>query len=96
MYVDGTKISVSLATVEFAKTGKGTRLTVTEQGAFLDGYDDAGSRERGTSERLARQSWPVAPGLTPAQRGYSLRFTVCFVAMAADGRASASHLLILY
>jgi len=23
-------------------------MTVTEQGAFLDGYDDAGSRERGT------------------------------------------------
>jgi uncharacterized protein YndB with AHSA1/START domain len=24
------------------------RMTLTEQGAFLDGYDDAGSRERGT------------------------------------------------
>jgi hypothetical protein len=28
--------------------GGGTRLMVTEQGAFLDGYDDAGSREQGT------------------------------------------------
>ena len=26
-----------------------TTLMVTEQGAFLDGYDDAGSREQGTS-----------------------------------------------
>ncbi len=52
MYVGGTKISVSLATVEFAKADNGTTLTVTEQGAFLDGYDDAGSRERGTSELL--------------------------------------------
>jgi uncharacterized protein YndB with AHSA1/START domain len=52
MYVDGTKISVSLATVEFAKSGKGTKLTITEQGAFLDGYDDAGGRERGTSDLL--------------------------------------------
>jgi hypothetical protein len=52
MYVDGTKVSVSLATVEFAKAGSGTKLTVTEQGAFLDGYDDAGSRERGTSDLL--------------------------------------------
>jgi len=25
---------------------------VTELGAFLDGYDDAGSRERGTGELL--------------------------------------------
>lgn len=29
-------------------TGTGTRLVMTEQGAYLDGYDDAGSRERGT------------------------------------------------
>ena len=48
MHVDEKKISVSLATIELESTGKGTRLTVTEQGAFLDGYDDAGSRERGT------------------------------------------------
>jgi hypothetical protein len=48
------KISVSLATIEFEKTGAGTRLTVTEQGAFLDGYDDAGSRERGTAALLDR------------------------------------------
>jgi uncharacterized protein YndB with AHSA1/START domain len=32
--------------------GKGTRLVLTEQGAFLDGYDDAGSRERGTGGLL--------------------------------------------
>jgi uncharacterized protein YndB with AHSA1/START domain len=52
MHLDGQKISVSLATVLFAKSGKGTRLTVTEQGVFLDGYDDAGSREQGTSQLL--------------------------------------------
>jgi hypothetical protein len=28
--------------------GVRTTLKVTEQGAFLDGYDDAGSREHGT------------------------------------------------
>jgi uncharacterized protein YndB with AHSA1/START domain len=49
MYVGGTKISVSLATVTFEKSGKGTKLTITEQGAFLDGYDDAGGREQGTN-----------------------------------------------
>jgi hypothetical protein len=26
-----------------------TRLVMTEQGAFLDGYDDAGSREHGSN-----------------------------------------------
>ena len=61
MHVDEQKISVSLATIvrEPAKGGgkSGTKMTVTEQGAFLDGYDDAGSRERGTGslmDRLAR------------------------------------------
>ncbi len=52
MHVDGRKISVSLATLLFEKTKGGTRLTVTEQGAFLNGYRDAGSRERGTSDLL--------------------------------------------
>jgi uncharacterized protein YndB with AHSA1/START domain len=48
MHLDDKRISVSLATVEFKPAGAGTRLIYTEQGAFLDGYDDAGSREHGT------------------------------------------------
>lgn len=48
MHVDEKKISVSLATIEFSQAGAGTLLVLTEQGAFLDGYDDAVSRERGT------------------------------------------------
>ena len=52
MYWQGKKISVSLASVEFVLAGKGTKLVVTEQGSFLDGYDDAGARERGTSDLL--------------------------------------------
>jgi len=52
MYVDGTKISVSLATITFEKSGKSTKLTVTEQGVFLDGYEDAGARERGTNDLM--------------------------------------------
>jgi hypothetical protein len=39
---------VSLASVEFVLAGKGTKLVLTEQHAFLDGYEDGGSRERGT------------------------------------------------
>ncbi len=48
MRFDDKRISVSLATVELEPAGTGTRLTYTEQGAYLDGYDDAGKREHGT------------------------------------------------
>jgi uncharacterized protein YndB with AHSA1/START domain len=48
MHLDDKKISVSLATLQLKAAGGKTTLAVTEQGAFLDGYDDAGSREHGT------------------------------------------------
>jgi uncharacterized protein YndB with AHSA1/START domain len=48
MRINGTKISASLASIEIKATATGADLKLTEQGAFLDGYDDAGSRERGT------------------------------------------------
>jgi uncharacterized protein YndB with AHSA1/START domain len=48
MHLDDRKISVSLATMQLKADGGKTTLKVSEQGAFLDGYDDAGSRERGT------------------------------------------------
>jgi uncharacterized protein YndB with AHSA1/START domain len=48
MHLDERKISVSLATMQLKAQAGSTTLTITEQGAFLDGYDDAGSRERGT------------------------------------------------
>ena len=54
MHLDDRKISVSLATIELTPAGTGTRLVVTEQGAFLDGYGDGGSREQGTSFLLDR------------------------------------------
>ena len=52
MHLDDKKISVSLATMQLKADGAKTTLTVTEQGASLDGYDDAGSREHGTSHLL--------------------------------------------
>jgi uncharacterized protein YndB with AHSA1/START domain len=52
MFFQGKKLSVSLASIEFVAAGKGTRLLVTEQHAFLDGHEDAGSRERGTLQLL--------------------------------------------
>jgi uncharacterized protein YndB with AHSA1/START domain len=54
MFHNDRKLSVSLATFELKPEGSGTRLTLTEQGAFLDGYDDAGSREHGTNILLDR------------------------------------------
>jgi uncharacterized protein YndB with AHSA1/START domain len=52
MHLDDKKISVSLATMQLQSEGGKTTLKVSEQGAFLDGYDDAGSRERGTGHLL--------------------------------------------
>jgi len=49
MHMDTTRISVSLATFEIRPgAGGGTVMTYTEQGAFLDGWDNAGQREQGT------------------------------------------------
>jgi uncharacterized protein YndB with AHSA1/START domain len=49
---DRIRMSVSLATIQFWPEGPGTRMKLTEQGAFLEPFDpngdDAGSREHGT------------------------------------------------
>jgi uncharacterized protein YndB with AHSA1/START domain len=52
MTMDGRRISVSVATIEFIATGDGTHLILTEQGAFLDGLDTNAMREHGTRELL--------------------------------------------
>ena len=55
MYADGARISVSVATIEFAKNGGGTALIWTEQGAYLDGIDGPQAprlRKEGTAEML--------------------------------------------
>ena len=52
MQADGTLISVSVTTVEFAAAAGGTTLTFTEQGVFLDGGDTPAVREKGTGELL--------------------------------------------
>jgi uncharacterized protein YndB with AHSA1/START domain len=52
MYLDGTRISVSLGTVEFKPAGAGTGLIYTEQGVFLDGLDTPAQREQGTGGLL--------------------------------------------
>jgi uncharacterized protein YndB with AHSA1/START domain len=48
MHLDQRRISVSLTTIELFAVAGGTRLVFTEQGVFLDGYDDIAGREEGT------------------------------------------------
>jgi uncharacterized protein YndB with AHSA1/START domain len=48
MYMDDTRISVSLGTIELTADGDGTRLVYTEKGAFLDGHDTPEQRQEGT------------------------------------------------
>jgi uncharacterized protein YndB with AHSA1/START domain len=52
MHFGDARISVSLGTVELEPDGDGTRLTYTEQGAFLDGLDSPQEREGGTGGLL--------------------------------------------
>ena len=55
MYAGDARISVSVATIEFASNGDGTALTVTEQGAYLDDIDGPQApslRKEGVTEML--------------------------------------------
>ena len=49
MHLDDRKISVSQAAIELVPENGGTKFVLTEYGDYLDGYDDAGSREHGTN-----------------------------------------------
>jgi uncharacterized protein YndB with AHSA1/START domain len=67
MYANDARISVSVATIEFAKSDDGgTALTWTEQGAYLDGIDGPEAselRKQGTTEMLDN-----LPGYLEAQQ----------------------------
>jgi uncharacterized protein YndB with AHSA1/START domain len=52
MYAGDARISVSVTTIEFAKSGDGTALTYTELGAYLDGIEQPGLRMQGTTQML--------------------------------------------
>jgi uncharacterized protein YndB with AHSA1/START domain len=58
MYSGGVRISVSLSTVQFVPAGTRTRLVFTEHLVCLNGYEDAGAKDRahgvgGHLDRLA-------------------------------------------
>ena len=42
-------MTVSVTTVEFSPDGDGSRLLLTESGAFLDGHEEPSLREQGTA-----------------------------------------------
>ena len=54
MYQDDALISVSLVTVSFAPDADGTLLQYTEQGVYLDSFDDVAGRETGIAGHLDR------------------------------------------
>ncbi len=54
--------TVSLTTVQFRPAAEGTQLVLTEQGTFLDGYEDPSWREEGTSEQLAALAAELTQG----------------------------------
>jgi uncharacterized protein YndB with AHSA1/START domain len=49
MYADGSRISVSVVSIQLLEAAVSTNLIWTEQGAFLDGLDTSDLREGGTS-----------------------------------------------
>lgn len=52
MLMNDVRTSVSVTTIEILPDGTGTHLIFTEQGAFLDGCDQADGRREGTSDLL--------------------------------------------
>jgi uncharacterized protein YndB with AHSA1/START domain len=55
MYANDARISVSVATIEFAKNGDGAALAWTEQGVYLDGiggHEAPALRQEGTAQML--------------------------------------------
>ena len=66
MLLERTRISVSLATVEFTPVGDGgTRMVYTEQGAFLDGHELPAGRAGGMGsllDALGRELEGDSPG----------------------------------
>ena len=52
MHLDQAPLSISVATVELRSEGAGTRLVLTEQGAYLDGRDSPDQRQQGAGDLL--------------------------------------------
>jgi uncharacterized protein YndB with AHSA1/START domain len=53
LFREADLMTVTLTTVQFQPEDGGTRLVLTEQGAYLDGHEDPSWREQGTRDHLA-------------------------------------------
>lgn len=65
MTADGAVTTVSMTTIELVPTGDGTRLTLTEQDAFLDGHELPEWREEGTGSWLDSLGRELAGATAP-------------------------------
>ena len=65
MYADNTRISVTVATVEFRGSGRKTELVLTEQGVYLDGHETPVQREEGTRSLLHALAVALAQDTPP-------------------------------
>ncbi len=55
MFVDGLRLSVSLATIEILSEGPNTRMVVTEMGAYFESQDTARARQPGQDAARSRE-----------------------------------------
>ncbi len=60
MGIGDRPFSASLATIELATVNGGTRLTYTEQGAYLGGADDIAGREEGCRDLFEKLALDLA------------------------------------
>ena len=80
MHLDQTLLSISVATVEFRAEGAGTRLVLTEQGAYLDGQGLGGPARRTEWASCWTRSAPscgASPPVTAEAPGTITRRTWC-------------------
>lgn len=64
--LDARPLSVSLVTVEFFASRRGTRMVYTEQLTYLDGHEDRAQRLHGTEEGLDRLGLMFSPHGEPS------------------------------
>ena len=89
MLADDTRISVTVATVEFHETGGSTELVLTEQGVYLDGHETPAQRAEGTRSLLDSLAGALAEG--DAVTGYfagenhPMRTVASFIFISLDG-----------
>ena len=60
MAAGGTRVFVGMLTVEFHAAGRGCRMIMTEQGAFLDGHDVPANHQAGWDTMLGNLAEELA------------------------------------